>query len=492
MTLSVRQPAICFVAFVALLAAACRIPFSRGLPTLTTIQQIRDLSPAEADRRYPVRLKAVTTYHDPALKILMMQDATGGIKVSLLNQRMDYDLGDVLTVQGITARGEPYPIVQNAVVQRVGQKPMPVPVRLTPAEMDAPEHQDQYAETRGIISTWAERQDGRIGLRVSSGGVMFDAIVLHRDALDVKQLISAQAKIRGVVRALSGVSGRVLARQMFVGGMRDVQLETSSVPPVRTPASAAPAALVATAEQLHALVEADWKKSIHVRLHGVITFYDPNWHQLFFQDATGGVFIHCPGFSQVSTNDLVEVSGTAECGGFAPMVGSASIHVLGKAAPPAPTRLSMEDLFSGRYDSRRVQVTGVVQAITRQYGHVYLDVAAGLYRYRYRIHLPWPETQAMPMQLVDASVRVRGVAGTIANERQQLTGIRVFVPALQDIQVLEAGRGAQGIAVRPINTLLRFSVRDDWQRRVRVQGTVEYQRLRLVKCTSRTPPVGFL
>ncbi len=305
---------------------------------------------------------------------------------------------------------------------------------------------------------------------------MFDAIVLHRDSLDLRALMSAQATVRGVVHAIYGVSGRVLARQMFVGGMRDVQLEPSSLQPAHTPASAGPASLVTTAEQLHTLDDADWKKAIHVQLHGVITFYDPNWHQLFFQDATGGVFIHCPGFWQVSTNDLVEVSGTGERGGFAPMVGSASFHVLGKAALPAATRLSMEELFSGRYDSRRVEVTGVVQAITRQYSHVYLEMAAGLYRYR--IHLPWPETQALPLQLVDASVRVRGVAATIANERQQLTGVRVLVPALQDIQVLEAGRGAQGIAVRPINTLLRFSPRDDWQRRVRVQGTVEYQRLR--------------
>ncbi len=131
-------PALFLVAVLALPGCACRMPFSRGLPTLTSIREIRDLSPAEAGRRYPVRLKAITTYHDPVLKILMVQDATGGIRVSCSISAAEYYLGDVLTVQGITGRAEPYPIVQNAIVRKVGQKPMPAPVRLTPAEWALP------------------------------------------------------------------------------------------------------------------------------------------------------------------------------------------------------------------------------------------------------------------------------------------------------------------------------------------------------------------
>jgi hypothetical protein len=52
-----------------------------NLPVLTSIEQVRRLTPDEARRGYPVHLKAVVTYFDPADPELFLQDATGGIWV---------------------------------------------------------------------------------------------------------------------------------------------------------------------------------------------------------------------------------------------------------------------------------------------------------------------------------------------------------------------------------------------------------------------------
>jgi hypothetical protein len=86
--------------------SACQSRFSSSLPTLTSVEQIHALSSEEAARRYPVRLRATTVYHDPRLRILIVQDKTGGSRIELLDQRKDFDLGDVLSIRGITGRGD--------------------------------------------------------------------------------------------------------------------------------------------------------------------------------------------------------------------------------------------------------------------------------------------------------------------------------------------------------------------------------------------------
>ena len=50
-----------------------------GLPTLTTAEQIRELTPDQANRGYPVHLRAVLTYIDYDVGDFFVQDATAGI-----------------------------------------------------------------------------------------------------------------------------------------------------------------------------------------------------------------------------------------------------------------------------------------------------------------------------------------------------------------------------------------------------------------------------
>jgi hypothetical protein len=52
---------------------------SPRLPTLTTAKQVRELTTDEANRGYPVRLRAVVTYVDFDSPDFFAQDATAGI-----------------------------------------------------------------------------------------------------------------------------------------------------------------------------------------------------------------------------------------------------------------------------------------------------------------------------------------------------------------------------------------------------------------------------
>src|SRR5579862_1825856 len=72
-----------------------------GLPVLTAIKQIRTLAHDEANRGYPVHLKAVVTYDDPRTD-LFVQDSTGGIWVNAPPTRARSEPGTLLEIEGRT------------------------------------------------------------------------------------------------------------------------------------------------------------------------------------------------------------------------------------------------------------------------------------------------------------------------------------------------------------------------------------------------------
>ncbi|HLJ50503.1 MAG TPA: ATP-binding protein [Bryobacteraceae bacterium] len=441
---------------------------------LTRIADIRRLSPEQAARRYPVNLKAVTLYHDPLLRLLVVQDETAGIRVEVLDQRQDYELGDVLSIRGITGRGELFPIIQNAVVERVSRRASLRPVSLMASELNAPGRQSLYAELRGVVGSWNEH-NGRLLIRVSNGGVTFDVIVLQRSIINPEGLIGASVIVRGAVNAVYSIGGNVIGSQLLVGGFNDFivdRVQAGPHPPAAT-AVLAPATSIAEIRKAPATSQ---NASRPVSLRAVVTFYDRDWHILFVQDATGGIFVHTPGAFDVSTWDDVELQGVVKPGGFAPLIDQAVFRVRGRRPPPEPLRLSSENLFSGGYDSQWVQTEGVVQSIRRVYQHIAIGIRSGLYRYS--LHIPYPSERPLPTNLLDSTVRVSGAQGTVINERGQLIGITLYTPDLSYIQTLKSGREDREIPVRPIGSLLKFSLREDWQHRVAVRGTVEYQRLR--------------
>jgi hypothetical protein len=62
-------------------------------------------------------------------------------------------------------------------------------------------------------------------LRFHSAGVPFDAIVLHRSIVDPTNLIGNSATVRGAIHAEYSVTGKLLGRQILVGGMNDLIVE---------------------------------------------------------------------------------------------------------------------------------------------------------------------------------------------------------------------------------------------------------------------------
>jgi signal transduction histidine kinase/CheY-like chemotaxis protein len=442
---------------------------------LTSVSGIRKLTPEEADRHYPVRLTAVNVFDDPVPNLLVVHDSSGSIRVESQDQRVQFPQGDLLVVRGVTARGQFFPMVRNATAQSVGRAPLPPPVRINVTDLDLPQRQDRYSEIQGIARSWSSLHDGRTNIRVDSGGTTFDVILRDVNTVDPGKLIGAVATFRGVPTTPFSLTGAVLYPQMMVDGGRDIHLESG--PAARTvpiPRASVPPLLQAA--QIRALRSATGR--VPVELRGAISYYDADYHILFFQDSTAGIYIMTPGLVPIRYGDLVEVDGVVDLSGFAPMVTEARFRKLGSTRLPDPPLVPLAELFSGKLDSQRVAAEGIVQSVVRRNGHSHLelDVVAGLYRYR--VYVPYPVSLPLPMYLIDSTVRIRAVAGSAFNSRGQMVGVILYAPSLRDIEISRPGQPATAAPIRPIGGLLRFSQVDEWAHRVRVRGTVEYWRAR--------------
>src|SRR2546423_8619491 len=105
-----------------LLAALSPSPAQPALPELRTAQEIRQLAAEQAARHYPVHLRGVVTFFDPAQFYRFIQDDTAGIYF-YLDGAIDSPalaVGQLIEIEGETNPGEYAPIIMPHRIKVLG------------------------------------------------------------------------------------------------------------------------------------------------------------------------------------------------------------------------------------------------------------------------------------------------------------------------------------------------------------------------------------
>jgi len=331
--------------------------------------------------------------------------------------------------------------------------------------------------TRGAASGHRVRVQGVV-TRQQPGSDLF--IRDETDELQIRttQMTSVQPgnRVDVIGFPLSEASGAVLedaAFQLIDSGSSPGagrQSDKSSTPDANLPT-------LTTVAQVHGLPVEAAKRKYPVHLRGVVTYFDPDWRSTFVQDETAGIYMNVRGLEKevsLESGQLVEIDAQTEPGGFAPDIGSPRIRILGKTALPTAPRLTLDDLFTGLQDSNWVEAEGIVHTVSRDDVHVSIGIVSGSHKFRALI--PGIASQPLPEYLVNAKIRLRGVCGTIFNEKRQLIGIQILVPKLDQVSVLESPPAdPSSLPVRPITSLMQFTPGETAGHRVRVQGVVTLQ-----------------
>ena len=232
-----------------------------------------------------------------------------------------------------------------------------------------------------------------------------------------------------------------------------------------------------TVVAVRALTVEQTQQKTPVRLHGVVTFYDEALFSRFVQDETAGIYLQFPTNFIPPTlvpGQVVEVTGVGAPGEYAPVVMVEKIEVTGKQALPLAKPVTYEQLASGVEDSQFVEVIGIVRSVRPMektpYYQIEITMGGGRLLVRAKT-LP----VAQPEELLDSTIRVRGVCSTQFNHQRQLFAIRLMVPRADDLKIeIPAAKNPFAATAQPIGSLLQFTPQESYGHRVKLVGTVIY------------------
>jgi signal transduction histidine kinase/CheY-like chemotaxis protein len=366
-------------------------------------------------------------------------------------------------------RGQPVrlqilvPSLDEIAIQEAGAAdPFSVPVQTIAAVRRAGEtgHVEHRVRVLGVI---ARAPDGRVLVTDDTGSI----------AVGVQEMTSLGPDMRADVSGfIEGTGPDVM---LDAAGFRAIEASPPTSPDHASPSDPAAHARapIVTIAAVRRLPPVEARRGFPVQFRGVVTYWMKPRSFGFVQDATGGIFIVNDG-SPVEPGQLVDVTGETAAGDFAPIVDKAITRVVGRAALPTPIRVTIGELFSGRYDSQWVETEGTVHAVVAEGANAVLTLASG--SYKFKAVLPDLGSR-LPTHLVDSRVRIQGACGSIFNDRRQLLSIQVLVPGMSHLTIVGAPPAApQSLPVQPINALLQFDPEQASDHRVRVQGTVTMRR----------------
>jgi len=235
-----------------------------------------------------------------------------------------------------------------------------------------------------------------------------------------------------------------------------------------------PAALTSL-RAVHELSNAEAAKGLPVAFEGTVSYYNKSDIDLFVQDGDLGIYVQTSMGAEIALGDRVLVRGHTRASFRTDILGD-SVTILGHGVPPKPLAADFDRMISSQLDCRRVTAQAVVRSA---------DMVLDGNRYNLYMHLLMDggyvdatvvaSNGSMVRELLDSEVEVTGVVSGKFDSKDQLTGILLQIPTLQDVKILKRENlDPETLSITPMDEILSgYHVRD-LTRRIRVQGTITY------------------
>ena len=280
-------PAACLALLWVVLSGCSRPSSVVPLAPLTTVGQIRQLTPEAAAGQVPVHLKGTVTFSDTAILLLIMQDATGAVRVEgapLVN--LPLEPGRAVELTGVVVDGGLSPSVAcRSITMRGRANPLPAPVRPAERDLVSGTLQYRYVELEGLVKSAAIDHAGRVALAVRTLGREVRVGVRDLSFADYRSLPDAVIRVRGVLGTSFDATGAPISIKLWARSMSEVTVVKPAPAPADVPLQTAGSVLAARGG----------RPSEHrIRLRGSVAL---EAGQLVLRDSTGAVPLR-PGRSE--------------------------------------------------------------------------------------------------------------------------------------------------------------------------------------------------
>jgi len=158
--------------------------------------------------------------------------------------------------------------------------------------------------------------------------------------------------------------------------------------------------------QIRTLSKEAANENLHAEIRGVVTYADPEWRVVFFQDQHDAIFLDI-GQADLRPGQWVEVTGQTDCSGYAPQLINCSATILGTTNWPRPIKADLHDAAGGQLDCLWVEMEGIVRRVGREFGRTSTHTIEleGLFA-----AVVLTRASPPPLEWVDSLVTVRGPA----------------------------------------------------------------------------------
>jgi len=313
--------------------------------TIDRISRIRLLPPAEAARGFPVRVRGVVTYSDPALPDLFVQDATGGIFIDY-PKHPELRRGQIIEVTGITGPGEFAPVIEEPEIRVLGVGALPPAVRVPLEHLKSGSFDSAWVEISGVVlSAIVENRRASIYVGVGTGHIR--VIIPDCSGDDVARLPGAMVTVRGVC------ASAFTKRRQLTG----VRIDAQSIQDVVVTQAAPSEALelpLRHAEELQRF-SPETISNARTRVRGVVTFQRPG-RSIYIRDGQQGLQVETRQTTVFRRGDLVEAIGTPISGDYNPILRYSTVRLLDHGPAPQPIPLTPLQALAGDHDGDLVEI----------------------------------------------------------------------------------------------------------------------------------------
>jgi len=400
---------------------------------LTTVAKVRQLKADEAALGIPVKIQGVVVGAWPNDNFnnykLVLCDATGGISVHFGVPQAWADqpqIGELLDIVGFTIPGQFVPAIQARKMTRLGNAPMPEPIRPTWDELMNGSLDCNYVEIQGVLTAAATNE---MTLLTQDGKVTLD----QTDARPLPPLpISGGSLVGSVVRLRGGFSSEwdTISRQVIRGRFYLIHGLMSVESPNPQDLFSSPKIRIGDLLWYNAHASALQR----VKVGGQVIFARPG--EYFALDHNVGFRILTAEPESLQAGDLIEAVGFPNVGGSSPFLQESKIRKLGQAPLPEPIKLSGEDLHSLLHDSALIQVEATLINYTIRPDGQMLELRAGQTPFEARLSLG--SRQPLPLT-IGSQLRLTGVYAVLGADQigARTDPFELLLNRPEDVSVIE-------------------------------------------------------
>jgi len=307
---------------------------------LTSVQQIRGLTPEQATRGLQIHVRGIATTVSGWKNSFFFKDKTGSISVNRDERDIKIRSGDLVDIEGITDPGLFAPTIVAKHINVIGSASLPYAPLVTFSRLQGGSEDSQWVAVRGtvrsvdIVKMWEHTV---ASLLVDTGNGQVRGLVLEYSE-DPHSLLDAVIEMRGACGTAFNDRRQFVSVSLFVPSLDSIRVTVPGNPdPFRSPLRPLDSLLNFAIDNIPR----------RIKVRGTVTYQSPG-QDLYLQDKEQrGLLVYTASKIVLPLGSLVEAAGFAANGAYSPLLDNAIVRVVGQDTPVAPLALEPKDVIRG-------------------------------------------------------------------------------------------------------------------------------------------------